>query len=120
MKPQQLRQRALAEWRGLPEREARPDRAQSVADALAGVMRKLGLSERMNETQIRGAWSEIVGEWFALHTCPSAIRDRVLFVQVIQPTIHYELDRVWKPQILEKLKARFGAKVIRDLKFRVG
>ncbi len=116
----QLRQRVLAEWRGLPQWTPRPDRTQSVADALQGVMRKLGLSERLTEAQIQGAWREIVGDWFAQHTCPSAIRDRVLFVQVLQPAIHYELDRVWKVEILQKLKARFGAKLIREIKFRIG
>src|SRR4051812_24834571 len=97
------RQRVLAEWRGLPQPVPRPERAQSVGEAMEAVMRKLGLSERLTETQIRAAWQSIVGDFFATHTCPSAMRDRVLFVQVIQPTVHYELDRVWKPQILAKL-----------------
>ncbi|MEA3188485.1 MAG: hypothetical protein QOD99_2315 [Chthoniobacter sp.] len=115
-----LRQRILGEWRGLPEREPRPERAQSVGQALEGVMRKLGLKDRLTESQILSAWPEIVGEWFAQHTCPSALRDRVLIVQVIQPTVHYELDRMWKPQILAKLRERFGSRVVRDVKFRVG
>ncbi|SRR5581483_2498172 len=115
----QIRQRVLSEWRGLPQREPRPDRTQSVGDALGAVMRKLGLSERLTEAQIMNAWRDIVGDWFALHTAPSAIRNGVLFVQVIQPTVHCELQNL-KLQILQKLKQRFGAKMIRDIKFRVG
>jgi predicted nucleic acid-binding Zn ribbon protein len=116
----QLRDRVLAEWRGLSQRMPRPDRSQSVGDALEKVMRGFGLSERLTESQILGAWKEIVGDFIATHSCPSRLRDGVLYVQVIQPTVHYELDRVCKPQIVKKLKARFGAKVIRDVRFRVG
>ncbi len=67
-----------------------------------------------------GAWKEIVGEFIAQHSSPAFLREGVLYVQVLQPTVHYELDRVWKPQIVKKLKARFGSKVIRDVRFRVG
>ena len=83
-------------------------------------MRSLGLSERLTETEVQGAWKEIVGEFIAQHSCPHRLRDGVLFVQVLQPTVHYELDRVWKPQILRTLKKRFGGKVIREIRFRIG
>ena len=118
MKPQ-IRQRVLAEWRGVREPFAQGDRTQTIGEALEKVMRKMGLNDRLTESQILSAWKEIVGDWFAMHTCPNRLRDGVLFVQVIQSTVHYELDRVWKPQILQKLKARFGARKIRDVKFRV-
>jgi hypothetical protein len=41
-------------------------------------------------------------------------------VHVLQPALHYELDRVNKPAILRKLKQRFGGRAIRDLRFRLG
>jgi hypothetical protein len=34
--------------------------------------------------------------------------------------LHYELEQISKPEILAKLKQRFGAKTIRDVRFRVG
>jgi predicted nucleic acid-binding Zn ribbon protein len=115
-----LRSRVLSEWRGLPQTPPRPARAIPIAEPLGKVMRALGLNERLTESQILGAWKEVVGDFIASHSCPSRLKEGVLYVQVIQPTVHYELDRVWKPQIVKKLKARFGAKTIRDIKFRVG
>jgi predicted nucleic acid-binding Zn ribbon protein len=115
-----LRARVLSEWRGYREKPAAADRTKVVGDTLEGVMRKLGLAERLTEAQVLKAWKEIVGEWFAMHTCPERIRDGTLFVRVIQPSIHYELDRNWRPKIIQKLKARFGASRVRDIKFRVG
>jgi predicted nucleic acid-binding Zn ribbon protein len=120
MKPHQLRERVLTEWRGLPQRQPVPDRSISIAAALAKVIRSLGLDERVTEAQILAAWRDIVGDFIAEHSCPSRLREGVLYVQVIQPTVHYELDRIWKPQIVKKLKAQFGAKVIREVRFRVG
>ena len=115
-----LRARVLSEWRGYREKAVAPDRARAVGETLGKVMQKLGLQERLTEVQILSAWKEIVGEWFALHTCPDRIRDGVLYVRVVQSSVHYELDRNWKPKIVQKLKARFGANRVRDIRFRIG
>ena len=41
-------------------------------------------------------------------------------MRVLQPALHYQLEQISKPEILRKLKQRFGAKVVRDVRFRVG
>lgn len=115
-----LRRRVLAEWRGLPSDLPRPDRALPVADLLPKVMQKLGLKERLQEHEVLGAWRALVGDFLAAHSQPVSLRDGILYVHVLQPALHYELDRIHKPQILRKLKQRFGARVIKDLRFRLG
>jgi hypothetical protein len=52
--------------------------------------------------------------------CAIALRGGILHVRVLQPALHYELEQVSKADILRKLKQRFGAKTIRDVRFRVG
>jgi predicted nucleic acid-binding Zn ribbon protein len=115
-----LRAIAIAEWRGLPEPKQRADRFQSTSDVLPKIMQRLGLRERLHEVEVVEAWHNIVGEFIAAHSNPVALRDGVLYVRVLQPTLHYELDQVSKTDILRKLKRRFGTKVIRDIRFRVG
>lgn len=115
-----LRRKVIADWRGLPSEMPRPDRVQNVADLLPNVMQKLGLKERLQETEVRAAWRELVGDFNAEHSCPIALRDGTLFVHVLQPALHYEMERVNKAEILRKLKRRFGGRVIRDLRFRLG
>jgi hypothetical protein len=61
-----------------------------------------------------------VGEFIAVHSAPVALREGILYIRVLQPALHYELDQVSKIDILRKLKRRFGIKVIRDIRFRVG
>ena len=120
MKPDQLRARVLAEWRGLPETPFPRDSARPIGDALGKVMKKLGLGERLREEEVLGAWREIVGDFFAKHSSPQRLKEGVLYVHVLQPTVHFELERVWRREILAKLKKRFGGQVVRDMRFRLG
>jgi len=115
-----LRAKVIAEWRGLPEKKTRPDRWQTAADVLPNLMQRLGLRERLHETEVIDAWSKIVGEFIATHSAPVALREGVLYVRVLQPALHYELEQVSKIDILRKLKQRFGGKTIRDIRFRLG
>ena len=120
MKPNRLRARALAEWRGLPETALTPAPAKTIADAVTKAMTALGLKDRLREDEVLRAWEEIVGEFVAKHSAPQKLTDGVLTVSVLQPTLRYEFDRVWKREILEKLRRRFGPGTVRDVKFRVG
>jgi predicted nucleic acid-binding Zn ribbon protein len=115
-----LRAAVLAEWRGLPEKKTRKDRWQAPADLLPKLMQRLGLRERLHEAEVIDAWSKIVGEFIGAHSAPVALRDGILYVRVLQPALHYELEQVSKIDILRKLKQRFGGKTIRDIRFRVG
>ena len=115
-----LRAAVIAEWRGLPDKKTRRDRWQSPAELVPKLMQRLGLRERLHETEVIDAWSKIVGEFIAAHSAPVALRDGILYVRVLQPALHYELEQISKREILRKLKQRFGGKTIRDMRFRVG
>ncbi len=120
LKPEKLRARVLAEWRGLPQTPLAVDRAVPVADAIAKLMQTLGLKDRLKAEAVISAWQEVVGEFVAKNSAPRQLKDGVLYVSVLQPALHFELERVWKRDIVDKLKKRFGARVVRDVKFRIG
>lgn len=115
-----LRAAVIAEWRGLPEKAARPDRWHAPADVLPKLIQQLGLRERLQEDEVLSAWQSIVGDFIASHSAPVALREGVLIVRVLQPALHYQFEQISKAEILRKLKQRFGGRVIRDLKFRLG
>jgi predicted nucleic acid-binding Zn ribbon protein len=115
-----LRIAVISEWRGLPEPKARPDHWEAPADLLPKLMQRLGLKERLREAEVIDAWANIVGEFIAAHSAPVALRESVLYVRVLQPALHYELEQVSKNDILGKLRRHFGAKVIRNIRFRLG
>ncbi|MCK9588961.1 MAG: DUF721 domain-containing protein [Terrimicrobiaceae bacterium] len=114
-----FRRKVLAEWRGLEEPRSRADRCASVAELLQKVMPKLGLGERLDEQQVSAAWREVVGDFLAQHSLPVGLSAGVLTVQVVQPSVRYELERNWKRDILTKLQERFGKKVVREVRFRI-
>ena len=115
-----LRTAVIAEWRGLPERKSRGDRWQSPAELVPKLMQRLGLRERLHEAEVIDAWGKIVGEFIARHSAPVALRGGVLYVRVLQPALHYELEQISKSEIVRKLKQRFGGRTIRDVRFRLG
>jgi len=118
MRVEYIRKRVLEEWRGLPEKPDRPERCIPAAEALKKLLPKLGLTERLNEQEVQAAWNEIVGDFLAAHSLPVSMRDGILIIQVLQPTVRYELERSWKPEILRKLKTRFGPKTVKEVRFR--
>ena len=114
-----LRARAIAEWRGYAEGRPVTDRMQSLSALVGKTMQAFGLGELVRESEVLEAWKEIVGDYLALHTSPSKLKEGVLYVRVLQPSIHFEIERM-KGLIVEKLKKRFGARVVRELRFRLG
>ena len=81
---------------------------------------RLSLRERLHETEVIDARSKIVGDFIAAHSSPIALREGILYVRVLQPALHYELEQISKSEILRKRKQRFSGKTIRDIRFRVG
>jgi len=120
MKPERLRAIVLAEWRGMPEIPFIRDTARPVGETIGKVMAQFGLKDRLKEDAVRNAWLEIVGEFIATHSTPQRLKDGILTVSVLQPTVRFELERVWKREILAKLKQRFGASTVRDIRFQIG
>lgn len=113
-----IRRRMVAEWRGysdpLPERPV-----IDVADAVNKLVSKLGLNERICESEILATWESVVGEFLARHSTPNRLVNGVLHVQVLQPTVRYELESRWRPVVLEKLRDRFGKTTIKDIRFKI-
>jgi predicted nucleic acid-binding Zn ribbon protein len=83
-------------------------------------MQQLGLNERLREAEVIEAWKGIVGDFIATHSCPVSLREGVLFVRVLQPALHYQFETISKADMLRKLKQRFGGRIIRNIRFRVG
>ena len=111
--------RAVAEWRGY--REPRPvlDRVQPVGALLVKTMQALGLGDRVREGEVLAAWKDIVGDFIAANSLPDRLKEGVLYVRVLQPTIRFELERL-RPQMVAKLKERFGVRTVREVRFLLG
>src|SRR3954470_18415009 len=108
MTSEQLRARVLTEWRGLPVFDrGKQDSAKPISLLLPSLMGELGLADRLRYEEITQAWTGIVGEFLGHPPTPHRLQQGVLRVRVLQPTLRYEFDRVWKKDILAKLQTRF-------------
>ncbi|MFY8215241.1 MAG: DUF721 domain-containing protein [Chthoniobacterales bacterium] len=113
-----IRRHIVEEWRGYREpSDGRP--VINVADAVSKLVSKLGLNERICESEILATWESVVGEFLARHSTPNRLVNGVLHVQVMQPTVRYELETRWRTVVLEKLRERFGKSAIKDIRFKL-
>jgi len=113
-----LRRKVLAEWRGYREPAAQKP-VTALADAVGATLRNLGLKDLLNEAEVLAAWREIVGDFIAAHSAPVRLVAGTLTVRVLQPSLRFELERQWRGVILEKLRIRFGTKIVRNITFRL-
>ena len=123
MKPSRLkrmRRRALEDWRGLPEHRPAPDRTRILGQSVPEFLSSLGLKDRFDAEEMIRSWREIAGDFIAEHSQPVKVEGRVLFVRVLQPTLHYDLERTLKKKLLERIQARFGPRKIRNIRFTLG
>ena len=107
----------LAEWRRYREPRDPGARTSGIADALRGLLPKLGMGNAIDEQAVRRAWSGMVGDFIASQSEPDKIRGGILYVRVLQSSVRFELERMWKDEIARKLAAEFGANKIRGVRF---
>ena len=112
---------ALAQLRGYWEPQEVEGYEKDVGAVLAKALNglKAGLADRVAEEEVLSAWNDLVGAFVAEHSQPIRLDRKILYVQVLQSAIHYTLERQ-KADLLQKLQTRFGARTVRQLRFRVG
>lgn len=110
-------EQALTEWRRYREPQNPQARLSKIGTALNALLPKLGLSDTLDEKEVRHSWGQIVGSFIASQSAPDRLRRGVLFIRVHQSSVRFELERTWKAEILRKLIEKFGAAKIREVKF---
>jgi predicted nucleic acid-binding Zn ribbon protein len=117
-----LRRQVLHEWRPLCSDPglAGAHSASATDKLVPSVMRKLGLEQRLQQSQAFYLWPSIVGSDIARHAQPVSLRNHLLVVAVDHPVWLQELSRYHKPLILQRVQERVGKKTVRDIVFRIG
>jgi len=112
-----LRTKVLREWQ--PFAAAPAPVAPALAQIVPVVMKRLGLHQRLWESQLFSRWPEIVGEFNARLCQPASLRNGRLTVTVAHSAYIQEL-RPHKALLLQKIQQRLGNTSVRDILFRVG
>lgn len=86
---------------------------------LEQILRSYGLQERIHEYRVFREWPDAVGDQVARHARPARLQGKTLHVVVDSSPWMQELSLL-KTDILDRLNARMGRKLLMNLRFRVG
>ena len=90
------------------------DRPRRVGDVLRGALRRLPDAQRLADHALWTHWDAVVGPTLARHARPERLRRGVLVVAVDSAEWMQELQFL-KHELRERLNARLGRAVVRDL-----
>ena len=115
-----LRTQVLREWQPYGQWDAPARPAPALQQLVPDVMKRLGLEQRLHQSQIFHQWATIVGVEIVRHAQPVSLKNGLLVVAVDHPVWLQELARYHKPLLLQKIRDRVGKAAVRDIVFRIG
>jgi|AntRauTorckE6833_2_1112554.scaffolds.fasta_scaffold98660_1 predicted nucleic acid-binding Zn ribbon protein len=109
----------MSEWLGC-EKPLNLGKNISQAGAfIDDILKKQFFAESLNEEEVKTVWKEVAGDFIGANTQPVSVKDGHLVLRVTQPAMRFHLEQL-KPELLRKIKARFGKDKIRSVKFTLG
>ena len=116
-----LRAQVIREWQPFATSDSfDPNAVAPLSKLVPGVMKGLGLEQRLQQSQVFFLWPQIVGPDIAAHAQPTALRNGNLIVTVDHPVWLQELSRFHKTLLLQKIRERVGKNAVRNILFRIG
>ena len=115
-----VQRKVLADWRGVYVPPDLTGYERKVGDVVGRIMKRAGAEDRLTHDQVSADWKATVGDFLFKHSRPVSLRRGVLTVAVLQASVRYDLERNHKRDILARLKERYGAQKVRDVKFQNG
>jgi len=99
-----------------------PDPQRNIKPAgvfLKSILDEIGASGEIEEEKLKESWIEIAPPFIAKNTTPHSLKNGVLVLRVIQPSIRFQLEQM-KGMLVRELKAKLGDRVLRDVRFQHG
>lgn len=113
------RAKILTEWRGGIDPPNPGRNIHQPEEFLADLLKVIGLSEGIEEERLKEIWGRVAGEFVSRHTVPESIRDGVLVLRVLQPTMKFHLQQM-SGKLLENLRRELGNDAVRQVIFKIG
>ena len=116
------RDNILAQWRGIDLREqerAGIDSVRDVRGVVAGVLKDLGLDQRLSQLEILKVWNSALDPDIVAHAQPTALKKGTLFVTVDSNVWMHEILRYRNKEILKRLQHSFGSDLIARISYRI-
>jgi hypothetical protein len=114
-----MRAQLISEWRGFEEQAKSDSRVNLAATFVDAILKSAGLSEGIQEQELRAAWKEIAGAFIAEHSEPSSVKGGTLVLRVTQPSMRFQLEQM-KPALLQRIRQCQDTTRIRAIRFVIG
>lgn len=92
---------------------------KTIKDVLKETLKKLASPSRPSAEAVAALWEAAAGSGAAKHSKPVAVKRSELLVNVDSSSWLYEMT-LKKKAILKGLEGKFGKKVIKNIRFRIG
>lgn len=91
----------------------------SIGEVLFSILKKRGMTSKIEERKLQKLWPEAVGPQIASQTQPDSLRNRTLFVKTVSSVWVQQLHFM-KEEILVKLNKLYGKPPIKEIRFIAG
>jgi hypothetical protein len=90
-----------------------------IGDILFPLLKRRGLSCKIEENKLFKLWPDAVGEKISQQTKPDAFRNSTLFVKTTSPIWIQQLHFI-KDEIMLILNAIYGKNIVKEIRFSIG
>ena len=87
-----------------------------ISQAIQELLKTNHLKPKFDEANVVASWERIVGKAIAKRTKRINVRNKVLFVELLSPSMKHDLG-YHKSQMLELFKKEFGEGVVSEIVF---
>jgi len=109
----------MSEWLGCDKPLNLGKNVSEAGSWIDDILKKQFFAESLDEEEVKTAWKEIAGDFIGANTEPVSVKDGNLVLRVTQPAVRFHLEQM-KPELLRKIKARFGNDKIHSVRFTLG
>ena len=109
----------ISEWLGCNKPTNLAKNISEAGGWVDSILKKQFFSDSIDEDAIKAVWKEVAGDFIGANAEPVSVKDGHLVLRVTQPAVRFHLEQM-KPELLRKIKARFGAGKIKSIRFNLG
>jgi predicted nucleic acid-binding Zn ribbon protein len=114
-----LRREVRREWWGVDAPLDLNENVRMAGDCVPEILRRVGLTEGMEEGHLRAIWKDVVGEFVAKCSEPVSLKRGCLTIRVTQPAMRFHLEQM-RGSLLHQIKKSAANEKIQSLRFAVG
>lgn len=114
-----IHEELTSEWLGCTKPLNASRNISAAGDWVDEILRKQFFANSLDEEEVKRAWKEIAGDFIGANTEPISAKEGNLVLRVTQPAMRFHLEQM-KPELLRRIRERFGEEKIKSVRFALG